>query len=67
MIIIESIIFMLDFLDNHHFLFAEIADGLLIDRISKNASGLYLCLGKVPFVEHLLTSIYPIVIFVSDP
>lgn len=57
-----------DFLvDNHRFLFAELADGLLIDQIMKNASGLYLCLGQVPSPQRLLSSIYPIMIFVSDP
>jgi len=42
-------------------------DGLLIDRISKNESGIYLCMGKVPLLEGILTSIYPIMVFVSDP
>lgn len=55
------------FVDNHRYHFAELADGLLIDRITKNASGLYLCLGQVPLPQRLSTSIYPIMIFVSDP
>jgi hypothetical protein len=42
-------------------------DGLLIDRISKNESGMYLCMGKIPLPDRIRTSIYPVMIFVSDP
>ena len=42
-------------------------DGLLIDRISKNESGMYLCIGKIPLSDRIITSYYPIMIFVSDP
>lgn len=42
-------------------------DGLLIDRITKNESGMYLCMGKIPLTERLITSFYPIMVFVSDP
>jgi hypothetical protein len=54
-------------IDNHHFLLSEIADGLLIDRISKNESGMYICMGSIPLPDRIITSFYPILIFVSDP
>ncbi|CAF2794908.1 unnamed protein product [Rotaria sp. Silwood2] len=53
--------------DNNHFLLSEIIDGLLIDRISKNESGMYLCMGKIPLPDRLITSYYPIMVFVSEP
>ncbi|CAF1174767.1 unnamed protein product [Rotaria sp. Silwood1] len=46
--------------DNNHYLLTEIIDGLLIDRISKNESGMYLCMGKIPLPEQLIISYYPI-------
>ncbi|CAF3965210.1 unnamed protein product, partial [Rotaria sordida] len=46
--------------DNNHFLLSDIIDSLLIDRISKNESGMYLCMGKIPLPEQLITSYYPI-------
>lgn len=54
-------------IDNNHFVLSEIMDGLLIDRISKSESGLYLCMGIVPLPKRLITSFYPIMVFVSDP
>jgi hypothetical protein len=53
--------------DNYQFLLSKFNDGLLIDRISKNESGMYLCMGTIPLPERMLTSIYPIMVFVSDP
>jgi hypothetical protein len=35
--------------------------------MSKNESGMYLCMGTIPFSKRILTSYYPIMIFVSDP
>ncbi|CAF4154361.1 unnamed protein product [Rotaria socialis] len=46
--------------DNNHFLLTELIDGLLIDRISKSESGMYLCMGMIPLPEQLITSFYPI-------
>lgn len=45
----------------------EINDGLLIDRISKNDSGMYICSGIIPLPKRIYTSYYPIMVFVSDP
>ncbi|CAF5111878.1 unnamed protein product, partial [Rotaria magnacalcarata] len=53
--------------DNHHFLLTTLIDGLLIDRISKSESGMYLCMGMIPLPEQLIASFYPIMVFVSDP
>ncbi|UJR32092.1 hypothetical protein I4U23_019560 [Adineta vaga] len=53
--------------DNHHFQLSETMDGLLIDRIGKNESGMYLCHGKIPLPNQLISSIYPVMVFISDP
>jgi len=55
------------FLDNKHFQLSEIIDGLLIDRIGTNESGMYLCIGRIPLPKRLVTSLYPVMVFVSDP
>lgn len=41
-------------------------DGLLIERIDHDQSGLYICIGKLPFKDRLISAVYPIMVFVSD-
>ncbi|CAF1631653.1 unnamed protein product [Adineta ricciae] len=53
--------------DNHRFELSETTDGLLIDRIGKNESGMYLCQGRIPLPNQLISSIYPVMVFISDP
>lgn len=54
-------------IDNHHFLLSDVTDGVLINRISKNQSGMYLCVAKIPLPERFMTAFYPVMVFVSDP
>ncbi|CAF1368900.1 unnamed protein product [Adineta steineri] len=45
--------------DNNHFQLSETMDGLLIDQIGPNESGMYLCIGKIPLAKQWMTSFYP--------